>query len=91
MLYQLAMFHPGGESWNLYREDYEIVAFDSLTAAEARASELSATYAGREILVLTLHGCFKTTTVYPKSPAVVTTERIPIPSKMKPSSPSDAL
>lgn len=55
--------------------------FDSLEAAEAAAQELSARHTENQVIVVTLHACFKTEVEYPRVVPITRTRRIEIPSK----------
>lgn len=72
--YQVAFFDAGGESWRFYREDYDIVAFDALELAEAKATELSQSHP--EAIVLTLHACFATERAYTRVEIAPQTRRV---------------
>lgn len=78
MKYQLAYYDPGPESWRYYRKDFRIVGFDSLEDAEREAIALSqgGGYSGHEVIVMTIHACFKTETEYPKVAPIQRTRRV---------------
>lgn len=67
MKYQIAIYDLAGESLRFHRDGYQIVNFDSLQAAEHEAKNISSlvSHEGREIVVLTVHGGFKTKMEYP--------------------------
>ncbi len=75
MNYQIAFFDRGMECWRYHRKDFEIVHFASLEEAEQEAVELSKTRPEQEILVMTIHVCFKTDTEYPKVEPIQRTRR----------------
>lgn len=65
MKYQIARFERAGETWRFHREDYNIVQFDALDAAEAQAAKLADGLGqNTEVLVITVHCGYKTDREY---------------------------
>lgn len=80
--YQIGIFDRACECWRWYREDFHIVGFPTVMEAETVAIELSEAHSGSEIVVVTLHACFKTETEYPVVPPIRQTRRLDIKTKL---------
>lgn len=78
MKYQFAIFHPGGEHWNIRRDDGVIVSVDTIEEAEREATRLSEMYSDRSVLIITIHACFRTETTYPAPVPIRATTRYDI-------------